>query len=65
MFGVSSPWLVRAGFIVRASFRISVSMCGYSLFFSFHVLPNVNKMMILADGERMLRVLFVIESERM
>ena len=29
------------------------------------ILPNINKLMILADGERMLRVLFVVKSERM
>ena len=40
-------------------------MFGYCFFSSFHLLPNINKMMILADGERMLRVLFVIKSERM
>ena len=34
-------------------------------FISFIILPNINKLMILADGERMLRVLHVVKSERM
>ena len=29
------------------------------------ILPNINKLMILADRERMLRVLFVVKSETM
>ena len=32
---------------------------------SFHTLPNTNKLMMLADGKRMLRGLFVWKSERM
>ena len=33
-------------------------------FSSFHILPNINKLMILADGERILKVLFVGKSEK-
>ena len=29
------------------------------------ILPFIDKLMILEDGERMLRVLFVVKSERM
>ena len=29
------------------------------------ILPTINKLIILADGERMLRVLFVVKSEMM
>ena len=32
---------------------------------SFHILPNINKLMLLVDGVRMLRVLCVVKSERM
>ena len=32
---------------------------------SFHIMPNINKLMILAYEERMLRVLFVVKSESM
>ena len=37
------------------------SKCSFSS--SFHIMPNINKLMILAYGERMLRVLFVVKSE--
>ena len=32
---------------------------------SFDIMPNINKLMILAYGELMLRVLFVVKSESM
>ena len=35
------------------------------IFFSSHILPNINKLMILADGERMLGVLCVVKYESM
>ena len=38
---------------------------GFFFFSSFHIMPNINKLMILAYEERMLRVLFVVKSESM
>ena len=49
---------------IRKDYRISLT--GSFLFFSsFHIMPNINKLMILAYEERMLRVLFVVKSESM
>ena len=51
---------VRVSCRVRFSVRVS-----FTVLSSFHIMPNINKLMILAYGERMLRVLFVVKSESM
>ena len=42
-----------------------MAMPPHNLLSSFHIMPNINKLMILAYEERMLRVLFVVKSESM